>query len=421
MAISRLLLRFTHRNDTSCQFLIREIRVIRGKVFIRVLLVVKMKNIVILGSTGSIGQNTLSIIRQEPENFQVAGLSAKSSINLLEKQVEEFHPETVVITDEEAGEKFLLRSAAEKTEVILGNEGLRQLVKKPGIDLVVIALVGIAGLLPTLEAIEARKTIALATKEVLVSAGSIVMSQAKKNKVEILPIDSEHNSIFQALRGHQEAEIRRIILTASGGSLREVKGDLSDIKPSVALRHPVWKMGKKISIDSSTLMNKGLEVIEAHYLFGIAPSSIEVVIHKESIAHSFVEFSDGFILATLALPNMKLPLSYVLHYPERAKSNLPKLNFSKITKLSFEKPDFDRFPCLKYAYDALNKGGTMPAVLNRANEVAVEAFLKERINFGRIPEIIKKTMNLHQVTEEPNLEDILAADRWAEEKAGKLI
>ncbi len=383
-----------------------------------------MKRIVILGSTGSIGQNTLSVIREEPQKFQVKGLSARSNIDLLEKQIEEFHPETVVITDKEAGERFLSRSLPlikSGVKVILGKEGLLELVRKPEVDLVIIALVGIVGLLPTLEAIYAKKTIALATKEVIVSAGTIVTEAARKNDVEILPVDSEHNSIFQALRGHRSAEIKRIILTASGGPLEKIKGDLSDITPSVALRHPVWKMGKKISIDSATLMNKGLEVIEAHHLFGVEPSFIEVVIHQEAIIHSLVEFKDGFISAILAFPDMRLPLHYILHYPERVESSLPKLDFSKIERLNFRKPDFDRFPCLKYAYDALREEGTMPAVLNRANEVAVNAFLKEKIKFGKIPEIIKRTTDLHQVVKDPSLEDILTADRWAKEKAESFV
>ncbi|MCK4244283.1 MAG: 1-deoxy-D-xylulose-5-phosphate reductoisomerase [Candidatus Omnitrophica bacterium] len=380
-----------------------------------------MKKIVILGSTGSIGQNALSVIREEREKFQVKGLSARSNIDLLEKQIEEFHPETVVITDKEAGERFLSRSLAKKIKVILGKEGLLELVRKPEVDLVIIALVGIVGLLPTLEAICAKKTIALATKEVMVSAGAIVTENARKNNVEILPVDSEHNSIFQALRGHCSSEIKRIILTASGGPLAKIKGDLSDITPSIALKHPVWKMGKKISIDSATLMNKGLEVIEAHHLFGVEPAFIEVVIHREAIIHSLVEFKDGFISAILAFPDMRLPLHYILHYPGRVESSLPKLDFSKIERLNFKKPDFDRFPCLKYAYDALYKEGTMPAVLNRANEVAVDAFLKKKIKFGKIPEIIKRTMDLHQVVKDPTLEDILVADRWAKEKAQRFM
>lgn len=380
-----------------------------------------MKNIVILGSTGSIGRNALSVIREEPQNFQVKGLSARSNIDLLEKQVQEFHPKTVVITDEKAGEKFLSKPLAKEVKVILGEEGLLKLAGMPEADLVLVALMGIVGLLPTLEAIHSQKTVALATKEVIVSAGKIVMDAAKKNNVEILPVDSEHNAIFQALKGYREAEIERIILTASGGPLAETEGDLSDIPLSVVLKHPIWSMGKKISIDSSTLMNKGLEVIEAHYLFGIKPSYIDVVIHKESIIHSLVEFKDGFISAVLAFPDMRLPLHYVLHYPGRVESSLPKLDFSKIEQLNFKKPDFERFPCLRYAYDALNYGGTMPAVLNQANEVAVDAFLKGKIKFGKIPEIIIETMKHHQVVKNPTLEEVLTADKWAKEEAKALI
>ena len=380
-----------------------------------------MKNIVILGSTGSIGRNALSVIREEPQNFRVKGLSARSNVDLLEKQVAEFHPETVVITDEEAGKRFLSKPLAKKVKVILGEEGFLELVKMPEVDLVLVALTGIVGLFPTLEAIRSKKTVALATKEVIVSAGKIVMDAARENNVEILPVDSEHNAIFQALKGYREAEIRRIILTASGGALAEIEGDLSDIPLSVALKHPVWKLGKKISIDSSTMMNKGLEVIEAHYLFGIKPSFIDVVIHREAIIHSLVEFKDGFISAILAFPDMRLPIHYVLHYPERVESGLPKLDFSRIEQLNFKKPDFERFPCLRYAYDAITCEGTMPAVLNQANEVAVNAFLKEEIKFGRIPKIIKETMNQHQVVKNPTLEEILTADKWAKEKAKGLI
>jgi len=380
-----------------------------------------VKNIVILGSTGSIGRNALSVVREEPRKFRIMGLSARSNVDLLEKQVGEFHPEAVVITDKKAGEKFLAKPLAKKVKVFLGEKGLLKLARMPEVDLVLVALTGIVGLFPTLEAIQSKKTVALATKEVIVSAGRIVMDAARENNVEILPVDSEHNAIFQALKGYREAEIRRLILTASGGPLAEIEGDLSDIPLSVALKHPVWKMGKKISIDSSTMMNKGLEVIEAHYLFGIKPSYIDVVIHREAIIHSLVEFRDGFISAILAFPDMRLPLHYVLHYPERVESGLPKLDFSKIEQLNFKKPDFERFPCLKYAYDALNYGGTMPAVLNQANEVAVNAFLKEEIKFGRIPEIIRETMNHHQVVKNPTLEEVLAADKWAQEKAKGLI
>ncbi len=380
-----------------------------------------MKNIVILGSTGSIGRNALSVVREEPRKFRIKGLSARSNVDLLEKQVEEFHPEVVVITDKKAGEKFLEKPLAKEVKVFLDEEGFLKLVRMPEVDLVLIALTGIVGLLPTLEAIHSKKTVALATKEVIVSAGRIVMDAARENNVEILPVDSEHNSIFQALKGYREAEIRRIILTASGGPLAEIEGDLSDIPLSVALKHPVWKMGKKISIDSSTMMNKGLEVIEAHYLFGVKPSYIDVVIHREAIIHSLVEFKDGFISAILAFPDMRLPIHYVLHYPERVESGLPKLDFSRIEQLNFKKPDFERFPCLMYAYDAINYGGTMPAVLNQANEVAVNAFLKEEIKFGRIPEIIRETMNHHQVVKNPTLEEVLAADKWAKEEAKGLI
>jgi len=380
-----------------------------------------MKNIVILGSTGSIGRNALSVVREEPRKFRIKALSARSNVDLLERQVEEFHPEAVVITDKKAGEKFLAKPLAKEVKVFLDEEGFLKLVRMPEVDLVLIALTGIVGLLPTLEAIHSKKTVALATKEVIVSAGRIVMDAARENNVEILPVDSEHNSIFQALKGYREAEIRRIILTASGGPLAEIGGDLSDISLSVALKHPVWKMGKKISIDSSTMMNKGLEVIEAHYLFGIKPSYIDVVIHREAIIHSLVEFRDGFISAILAFPDMRLPIHYVLHYPKRVESGLPKLDFSRIEQLNFKKPDFERFPCLRYAYDALNYGGTMPAVLNQANEVAVNAFLKEEIKFGRIPEIIRETMNHHSVVKNPTLEDILSADKWAQEEAKGLI
>lgn len=380
-----------------------------------------MKRVVILGSTGSIGQNALDVIGRYRDRFRVTGLAAGSNISLLEEQIRNFHPEVVAVADPEASER-LRRRVRGMVEVLSGEEGINLIASYENSDFVLSAMVGFSGLLPTLNAIRAGKTIGLANKETLVVAGEIIMREAKSKGVRILPVDSEHSAIFQCLEGKKREHIRRIILTASGGPFIDKRAeDFKDISPDEALRHPRWKMGKKVTIDSSTLMNKGLEVIEASRLFGLGPDDIEVVIHPESIIHSMVEFIDGSVISLQSVPDMKGPIAYALSYPERLSNILPPLDLTEIGTLSFFKPDLKKFPCLNYAYDALRAGGTMPAVLNASNEVAVESFLEGRIHFDKIPVIIHKTMSSHTSKAGPELTDIIEADRWARLKSEDIV
>ena len=372
------------------------------------------KKIVILGSTGSIGVNTLRVIENLKDRFQVIGLAAKKNVNLLEKQIRKFHPKVVALTDRKSAQE--LRGRFKSIKVLSGEEGLIKVARLKETDLVVSAIVGASGLIPTLEAIKARKKIALANKEALVMAGEIVMQEAHKRGVEILPVDSEHSAIFQCLKKEGRKKVSRIILTASGGpffnySLKQLKS----VTPQEALRHPTWEMGKKITIDSATLMNKGLEVIEAHYLFGVDIDRIEVVIHQEAIVHSLVEFVDGTMLAHLGAPDMRLPIQYALTCPERLPNPLKRLDLVKIKKLTFQKPDTRKFPCLKLAYEAARIGGTAPAVLNAANEIAVSLFLKRKVGFMKIPKMIEKVLHRHKPIKNPVLSEILKADAWARE------
>lgn len=355
-----------------------------------------MKRIVILGSTGSIGTQTLDVVRQFPGEFQVVGLSTLKNEELLKNQAAEFKVKNLLV----------------------GQEGLEKLAILPEAETVVVAVVGAAGLKPTLAAIEAGKNIALATKEVMVLAGDLVMREVKKHGVSLVPIDSEHSAIFQALRAGEKEEIEKIILTCSGGPFKgKKKKALEKVTPEEALGHPTWKMGPKITIDSATLMNKGFEVIEARWLFAVPAEKIEVVIHPQSIFHSGILFQDGSIIGQMGLPDMRLPIQYALFHPRRLKNNLPRLNWEKVGTLTFFPPDIKTFPCLSYAYEALKIGGTMPVVLNAADEVAVELFLKRKIKFLDIPKIIKKTMEKHRVVKNPELEEILAADFWARKAA----
>lgn len=380
-----------------------------------------MKRVVILGSTGSIGQNALDVIGRYRDRFRVTGLAAGSNISLLEEQIRNFHPEVVAVADPEASER-LRRRVRGMVEVLSGEEGINLVASYENSDFVLSAMVGFSGLLPTLNAIRAGKTIGLANKETLVVAGEIIIREAKSKGVRILPVDSEHSAIFQCLEGKKREHIRRIILTASGGPFIDKRAeDFKDISPDEALRHPRWKMGKKVTIDSSTLMNKGLEVIEASRLFGLGPDDIEVVIHPESIIHSMVEFIDGSVISLQSVPDMKGPIAYALSYPERLSNILPPLDLTEIGTLSFFKPDLKKFPCLNYAYDALRAGGTMPAVLNASNEVAVESFLEGRIHFDKIPVIINKTMSSHTSKASPELTDIIEADRWARLKSEDIV
>jgi len=364
-----------------------------------------MKRLAILGSTGSIGQQTLDVVRSFPDRFHVIALAGGRNAPLLERQIREFQPELVSI--ELASSRERLRAL--RCEILSAEE----LAAHPDVDLVVVAISGKAGLSPTLEAIRAKKSIALATKEVLVMAGQIVTAEARRHGAQILPIDSEPSAIWQCLRG-EEKRTARLILTASGGPFRHLTADeLSRVTPQQALEHPTWRMGKKITIDSATLMNKGFEAIELNWLFDVPFEDIEIVIHPQSIVHSMVEFVDGSIKAQLSMPDMRLPIQYALFYPERSPSELPRLDFSDIGALTFEAPDTERFPCLRLALEAGRKGGTYPAVLNAADEVAVELFLENRIGFLDIANLVEETLARHEGISQPSLEEILTADAWA--------
>jgi 1-deoxy-D-xylulose-5-phosphate reductoisomerase len=381
-----------------------------------------MKRIVILGSTGSIGTNTLDIISKFTEKFQAVGLTANGNVDKLEEQVRTFSPAVVAMADCAAAERLRARCKGLKTTILSGTDGLRQTATLAEADLVISAIVGGAGLVPTLAAITAGKFIALANKEPMVMAGRLMQEEARKRGVRIFPVDSEHSALFQSMEGHRVEDIRRLILTASGGPLWNLtKEQLRDVTVEQALKHPNWKMGDKITIDSATLMNKGLEVVEARWLFDIPASKIEVVVHRESIIHSLVEYADRSVIAQLGLPDMRTPIAYAMNYPERVPLDLPSLNLAQIGTLTFFNPDHDRFPCLKLGYDALRVGGTMPAAMNAANEVAVQAFLDRRIRFLSIAETIRRTMDAHKPVEVSTVEDALRTDAWARAKAGEVV
>lgn len=375
-----------------------------------------MKKISILGSTGSIGCQTLDVARNL--KLDVLGLSTATNIELLEQQAREFNPKAVAVLDESLADELRYRLEDIETEVYSGREGLSKVAVMEGVDTVVVSVVGIAGLVPTLEAIKSGKNIALANKETLVTAGHLVTEEAKKRGVSILPVDSEHSAIFQCLAGNHKKSIKNIVLTASGGPFREMNAnELENVSVEQALVHPNWKMGKKITIDSATLMNKGLEVIEARWLFGVDGSRIKVVVHPQSVIHSMVEFCDGSILAQMGSPDMRICIQYALTYPERMKNDFSRLDLVKLGLLTFEEPDFNKFPCLKMAYDALKMGGTAPVVLNAANEKAVDMFLNRRIGFMDIPRIIENVLSKHSVNRNPGLSEILEADEWARDMA----
>ena len=381
-----------------------------------------MKTLVILGSTGSIGTNTLDIVERFPDEFRVAGLSAATNDEKLEEQIRRFKPRMVALSNESAAARLRQRCADLPVEILSGTEGVAQVASISEAEMVISAIVGGAGLVPTLAAIRANKHIALANKEPMVMAGKLMQEEARKHGVRIFPVDSEHSAIFQSLEGHRLEDVRRLILTASGGALWTLtKEELQDVTPERALQHPNWKMGAKITIDSATLMNKGLEVVEARWLFDIPESRIDVLIHRESIIHSLVEYHDRSMIAQLGLPDMRTPISYAMRYPERMPLDLPSLDLTEIGKLTFCKPDHDRFPCLGLGYESLRVGGTMPATMNAANEVAVEAFLNGGIRFIDIAEIIRSTMEAHQPREVESLDDALETDRWAREKAEALV
>ncbi len=378
-----------------------------------------MKRLSVLGSTGSIGCNVLNIVAMFPDNFVVKALAAKTNVALLARQIEQFRPELAVVWDEARARELKDRIAAGvAVEILCGEAGYRTAATYDSADMTVTAMVGAAGLMPTLDAIDAGKTIALANKETLVMAGDIVMQRAARQGIQILPIDSEHSAIFQCLQGERKQDLDRILLTASGGPfLNRPKETFKSITLAEALNHPNWQMGRKITIDSATLMNKGLEVLEAKCLFGVSRERIEVVIHPQSVIHSMVAYRDGSVIAQLGIPDMKVAIAYALSYPQRLPLGQPLPAFNACGALTFAQPDLEKFPCLALAFDACETGGTLPAVLNAANEVAVNGFLKKTISFVEIPTVVEQTMTKHPVVSNPELADIIAADQWARKQA----
>ena len=380
------------------------------------------KKISVLGSTGSIGVNTLKIAAQFPERFEVVGLAVQRNINLLEQQIRQFHPQVASVADGALAQELRTRCTDLNVEILAGEQGAVQAATHDDVDMVVSAIVGFAGLIPTYQAVLANKHIALANKETLVVAGALIMSEIARRGGTLLPVDSEHNAIFQSLQGHRREDLRKILLTASGGPFRQLTQEqLQFVTVQEALQHPNWAMGQKITIDSATLMNKGLEVIEAHWLFDVDFSEIQVVIHPQSVIHSMVEYMDGSIIAELGVPDMRIPIAYALCHPEHLPIDVPHLDFATLKALTFEAPDTHKFPCLQYAYQAGETGETMPAALNAANEIAVEAFLQEQIAFANISAIIAEVMETHAVKPLTTIDDAIEADRWAREKAKSLL
>jgi 1-deoxy-D-xylulose-5-phosphate reductoisomerase len=380
------------------------------------------KGLAVLGSTGSIGVNTLDVVASHPDTFEVITLAAHSNLDLIEQQARHFRPRLAVLYDEEKATQLQRRLQGLDIDVDGGIEGLCRAATYAGVELLMSAVVGAIGLLPTIRAVEAGIDVALANKETLVMAGDLVIRADKPNWGRIIPVDSEHNAIFQALHGHHRSAIRRLLLTASGGPFRVWPSEaMQHVSVAEALNHPNWKMGRKITIDSATMMNKGLEVIEAHHLFQVPVEQVQIVVHPQSIIHSMVEFHDGSVLAQLGIPDMRIPISYALAYPERLPNTLPSLNLFDIQTLNFYPPDFQRFPCLHLAFEAARAGGTMPAVLNAANEVAVQAFLDETIAFLDIPAIIETTMTQHAPEPILDADVALQADRWARECAMEAV
>ena len=380
-----------------------------------------MKKISLLGSTGSIGVNTLDVVERYPEKFQVCALSAGSNVELFARQIRKFKPTLVALFDVTKIDILKELVADLDVEIISGPEGLVSVASFLDADLVVSGVVGSAGLLPALSALRAGKNLALANKETLVIAGELVLQEAELTNAKVIPIDSEHSAIFQALNGEKSERIKKIILTASGGPFRTFSlKQMENITVKEALNHPNWSMGAKITIDSSTMMNKGLEYIEAKWLFGVN-TNVEVIVHAQSIIHSMIEFVDTSIIAQLGIPDMRVPIAYALTYPDRFVSELPSLNLASMSDLTFEAPDLEKFPCLQLAMDAMKIGETMPAVLNAANEVAVQAFLEEQIPYKEISEIIRMVMHNHRPVPLKEIQNILDADLWAREESTKII
>jgi len=375
------------------------------------------KHVVILGATGSIGESALKVARDIPERMEIVGLAAKSNAQKLAAAANEVRPESVCLVDETQID-VLRRALDYEPRIFSGESGLVEIACLTNADMVLVAIVGTGGLRPALAAIKAGKDLAVASKEILVMAGEIVMREAREKSAHVLPVDSEHNAIFQCLEGKQATDVRRIILTASGGPFRETpQSDFDSITPEQALKHPTWNMGPKITVDSATLFNKGLEMIEAHWLFGVGMDRVEVVVHPQSIVHSMVEFTDGSTLAQLSYSNMCFPIQYAVTWPDRVPNSLPPLDFSKVSKLEFSTPRYDDFPALNLARRAGETGGTLPAVMNAANEIAVAAFLDRKVRFPEIWGIVEQVMNQHTPVAHADLDAILGADQWARAQA----
>lgn len=381
-----------------------------------------MKNVVILGSTGSIGKNALNVIRNLRHKYKAVGLSANSSWELLAEQVNEFKPENVSLVDGRNINKLKNKLTGNSVQILNGDDSVRKMVSGENVDIVISAIVGAAGLPAALEVIKNGKTLALANKEALVMAGNLVMSMADEKGVKILPVDSEHSAIFQALSAGRPSEVKRIIITASGGPFYDHPEEkLSDVTVEEALNHPTWRMGRKITIDSATLMNKALEIIEAKWLFDLDTTQIEVIIHPGSIVHSLVEFCDGSVIAQMGMPDMKVPIQYALTYPDRENGNTEPLDLAKLGSLVFREPDMKKFPALRLGFEAAEKGGTMGATLNAANEVAVQAFLDEKIKFTDIVKTVEHVMEKHNFIKDPDLQKIMDADNYAREETKRCI
>lgn len=381
-----------------------------------------MKKIAVLGSTGSIGTQTLEIVRAYPEELEIVALAAGSNVSLMEEQIREFHPKYAAMWSEKAAQELRMRLADLPITVLCGMDGLLQIAELEQAEVLVTAIVGMIGIRPTIAAIKKGKTIALANKETLVTAGHIIMPLAKQMGVSILPVDSEHSAIFQSLNGEKKEQVSKILLTASGGPFRgRSREELASMKVEDALHHPNWSMGRKITIDSSTLVNKGLEVMEAKWLFDVGLDQIQVVVHPQSIIHSMVEYVDGGIIAQLGTPDMKLPIQYALFYPDRRPMEGKRVNFYELGQLTFEKPDLNTFTGLKLAFEASEIGGSMPTVYNAANEKAVSLFLDRKISFLQITELIQASMEAHRVIEMPNVEQILETEAETYESIDKVM
>ncbi|MBN2059965.1 MAG: 1-deoxy-D-xylulose-5-phosphate reductoisomerase [Deltaproteobacteria bacterium] len=382
-----------------------------------------MKRITILGSTGSIGTSSLKVIESNPEEYRVVALAAGSNIRLLSEQIKKYRPDVVAVLEKDAADVLKnLFSGTSGPKILYGTEGFSHVASCESVDIVISAIAGAAGLIPTYEAIRAGKDVALANKETIVMAGPIIMDLANKMGTTILPIDSEHSAILQSRQGHLKEDLKRIILTASGGPFRDMPlADMENITPAMALKHPNWDMGRKISIDSATLMNKGLETIEAKWLFDLKMEQISILIHPESIIHSMVEYIDGSIIAQMGIPDMKTPISYALSYPRHLKTSLPSLNLEDIGTLSFYQVDLEKFRCLSLALKAAEIGKSMPTVLNAANEIAVESFLQGKIKFLEVPVLIEKIMEKHEIFPIKTINEVIKADRWARKNAEKEI